>query len=191
MDEQAVVGGPVAQRGEGARRLVEGPGAPEDIHSVERARPDGVGDGKEFGLAVAEDLLPVMLGRYVDVGHAGKPPPGGVELGHRQAVVVQQQPDVLVSQPFVAGHPVVPTPERKAREAARHGRRHPLPEGDTGPERARTEHAVARAEGHRPFGALACGPVMTGHCGCRLPVTIVPPVCENGTGARVIVGPLV
>ena len=83
------------------------------------------------------------------VGGAGEPPPGGVELGHRQAVIGQEQADVLVAQPFVAGHLVVAAPERNPGEAAGPGGRQPRPEGDARPERARAEHGVARAEGHR------------------------------------------
>ena len=178
-----MVGGPVAQPGEGQRRLVEGPRASEDVDGVERARPDRVGDGEQLGLGVAEDLLGVVGGRNVDVGGARKPPPSGVELAHRQAVILEQQADVLVVETFIAGHPVVPAPERKAREAAGPGCRHPLPEGDAGPERARAEHGVARAESHRPVVRLACGARGTCHRGRRLMVTIVPFVSEHGTRA--------
>ena len=40
----------VAQPGEGRRRLVEGPRAPEDVDRVERACADRIGDGEQLGL---------------------------------------------------------------------------------------------------------------------------------------------
>ena len=70
VDEQAVFGRPVAQPGEGHRRLVEGPRAPEDVHRVERARADGFGDGEQLALAVTEDPLGIVFGRNVDLGGA-------------------------------------------------------------------------------------------------------------------------
>ncbi len=93
----------------------------------------------------------------------------GVELGHRQAVIGEQQADVPVAQPLGAGVLVVAPPQRQAGEAAGGRGGHPLPEGDITPQGARAEHGVTRAERH--------------HCRPRVWVTIVASVSENGTGA--------
>ena len=70
MDQQAVVGRPLAQAGEGLGRLVERPVAAEDVDGVERPGADGVGHGEQLRLAEPEDAAGVELGRHVDVGRA-------------------------------------------------------------------------------------------------------------------------
>ena len=111
MDEQAVLRRPVAQPGEGGSRLVERPCAAEHVDSVERARADRVGDAEELAFCEAEDPFLVELGRNANVGRAGEPPPGGIEFGHRHAMIGQEQADVLIAQPLVARRLVVAAPE--------------------------------------------------------------------------------
>ena len=147
----------------------------------ERA-PTASATAEEFPLAEAEDPFPVVLGRNADVGRAGEPPPGGVQFGHREAMVGQEQADIPVAQPLVTRHLVVATPQRQTREAAAPGSGEPLLEGDPGPERARAQHRVARAEGHRCAETGKDGLAGAGHRGRRVLVTIVPSVSENGTG---------
>ena len=98
-------------------------------------------------------------------------------------MVGQEQADVPVAEPFVARHLVVATPQGKTGEAAGPGRGQPLSKGDPGPQRARAEHGVVRAEGHRRAETEKDGLAGAGHCGRRVLVTIVPSVSENGTGA--------
>ena len=184
MDEQPVLRRPVAQPGEGGRRRVERPCAAEHVDRVERARTDRVGDAEQFPLGEAEDPLLVELGRNADVRRAWEPPPGGIELGHRHAVIGQEQADVLITQPFVARCLVVAPPERQTAEAAGLGGSQPFPEGGARPEGARAQHGVGCSEGHRFVQTQRNGLAGAAHRGRRVLVTIVPFVFENGTGAH-------
>ena len=184
MDEQAVLSRPVAQPGEGRRGLVERPGAAEHVDRVQRARPHCVGDREQLPLAEAEDPFLVEFGRNTDVGRAGGPPPRGVELGHRHAVVGQQQADVLIAEPLVTRRSVVAPPERQSAEAAGLGRGQPFPEG--GPARMVPEQSTV-SPAPRVIGVPRRGGMAwPGHAaaGVGFCVTIVPFVFENGTGAH-------
>ena len=120
----------------------------------------------------------------MDVRGARKPPPGGIELGHRHAVIGQEQADVLIPQPLVARRLVVAPPERQAAEAACLGSGQPFPQGDARPHGARAQDGIACAEGHRLAQSGRNGLAAAAHRGRRVLVTIVPFVFENGTGAH-------
>ena len=97
----------------------------EDVDRVDRAGAHGVGHREQVGLAEAEDVLAVVAGGDVDVGRTRQPPPGRVELGHGQAVVVEHRPQVGVAQPLGPRRGVVATPQRDGGEAGRRPRRPP------------------------------------------------------------------
>ncbi len=184
MHEQAVIGCPVAQTAEGLCRLVQGPGAAEDVDRVERACPDALRDAEQLLLTEAEDAFLVELGRNADVGRAGEPPPAGIELRHRHAVIGEEQADVPIAESLVARPLVVAPPQRHTGEAAGVGGRKPLAERGAGPDGARAQDGIARAEGHRSAGTGRNGLAGVGHCGRRVLVTIVPFVPEHGTGTH-------
>ena len=75
---------------------VDAPGAAEDVDGVERAGADGLGHGEEFVLAEAEHVLGVERRVDAHVGRSRQPPPGRVQLGHAQPVVVEHRPQVGV-----------------------------------------------------------------------------------------------
>ena len=56
-----MVGGAVAQRGEGLGPVVDAPRPAQDVGGIERPGPHGLGDAHQVVLAVAEDLHGVEL----------------------------------------------------------------------------------------------------------------------------------
>ena len=112
MDDEAVLAGPVAQRGEGLGRVVDTPVAAEDIDGVHGAGAEGFGDGEQVVLAEPEDVFSVELGRdglRRRLG-AGWPPPSRVELADSEAVVGEKVPHVGVAEAVVATSLVVAAP---------------------------------------------------------------------------------
>ena len=100
MPEQTVVGGAVAKAGERLGRVVAVPVTTEHVDGVDGAGTDGVGDAEEVILAVAKDVLGVVLrpNRATDVARARQPPPGRVELGDTKAVVIEKSAHVGVGR---------------------------------------------------------------------------------------------
>ena len=151
--DEAMLGGPVAQLGEGLGRVVEAPVPAEDVDGVEGAGADGVGKTKHVVLAEPEHAHRVGLGRDRHVG-TGQPPPGHIELGHDQAVGGEEGAQVGVAQALVAaGLLVVARPQGNAGEATSGRRRQALGEGHAGGQGARAQHEIIGAERHRQYPA--------------------------------------
>ncbi len=155
LHEQASLGRPVTEVGEGIGGVVERPGATEDVDGVDRAGADGVGHREQLLRAEGEDAFGVELGRDPHLGGPRWPVPGGVDLGHRQAVAAQHGDDVGVTPTLGPGVLVVAAPQRNGVESARPGRRQALSEGDAGTERARAQHGLFGSQGHDALTIVA------------------------------------
>jgi len=153
VDQEPVAARPVAQGAEGLGQGV-GPDPPfGQHHGVQRARPEGVRDGVELRLAVAQELAAPGVEPGARVG-SGLPAQEGIELGHGQAVVAEQGPQVRVGAPGGAGAGVVAGEERDPGEAGLGGGGRPLLQAHAG-QRARAQHEVAEAQVPRHGGSLA------------------------------------
>ena len=138
--------GAVAQGGEGLGALVDGPRPAQDLGRVERAGPDRFGDAQEVVLAVGGRR---RAGRRrsgsADAGGARRPPPGRVDLGHDEAVVVEHGAHLGVAVAVVSGPGVVAPPQRDGVVAGVGGRRRAVRETTT----SRGDRARAQDEGVR------------------------------------------
>jgi len=155
MDQKAALGGAIAQIGESRRTLLTAPIPAEDVGGIDRAGPEELGDAQELILVVAKYIHGVHLGRNVDVTGARRPPPGRIELGDGQAVVLDHRPEIGVAVPLVARPTVVTAPEGYGAEARPRRRVQAVEERDAPRQRARAEDEVGRSECHRRHDAAS------------------------------------
>ncbi len=146
--EQPVLGGAVAEQCERLGPLVDAPRSPEDVDGVERTGPYGFGHAQEVVFTVAEHVHGVELGRDVDLAGTRCPPPGRVDFGHHEAVVVEHGAHLGIAVAVAPGPGVVPPPQRYGAEPGVGGDRKSLAKARVARDRARAQHERVRAEHH-------------------------------------------
>jgi hypothetical protein len=148
VDEEAALGGAIAQTRERGRRFVDAPPTTEHLGRVDRPRADRVGDREHLLLAVAKHLHVVDRHQRLRVERRRRPPPGRIELGNGQPMLGEARAGVGVGMALTPRRRVVAVPERDGREASGHGRGNAVDERRVARERARTEDEIAGTEGH-------------------------------------------
>ena len=109
--------------------VVHGPGPAQDLGRVERAGSHRFGHAQQVVLAVTEDVERVDVDQAAaELGGAGRPPPGRVDLGDDEAVVVEHGAHLGVTVAVAPGPGVVAPPQRDG-VVAGVGRRVPADHG--------------------------------------------------------------
>ena len=90
-----------------------------------------------------------------NVGGSGSPPPGRIELGHRQPVVVEKCNQIRIAVPLLAGPGVVAAPQRHGAEPGGCRCLHSVGELGVARERPRAQDKVAGPEPHHDRGLHA------------------------------------